>query len=548
MNHPTTIWARWYGLADPGPPADEILGMVPHRLTDRFRAAAEVAYRADHVTDDVASAIEFLRAGWSNSAARQATQNLVTAARDGCTSIRASTAAAERTAAVLAAAMDAVHCAYATADTQIAVRALSDGLQGASEDPAWDLGRHATAIALRASRSAVVTELASRVSVEHAAAIQAMADLLRDLSSDPRARLRSLEPATALLTSGVPADFAARSDTVHRDALAADLNGPDPLRARFAAGVLDALRQAAAMAPAGTVVQLLAYNPDSPSGQGGAAIGLGDVSTADDVAVLVPGVGNSPSAPARTIDAAAKLRAAATAADPGASTAVVAWLGYDVPLSWTHDLPMTPVGVLTDSALALDDEDAVDGGQRLAEFNAALRSEMAPSARLTLIGHSYGSVVVSEAATRSTGVDDIVLLAAPGAGAHVHDARDYRGLGPDHVYALSFEHDPITLPLTDVITSLVVPAVARLPGSTFGPDPVSADFGAQVIDAPSSVPDVTISPSLALPGGLLQAATVNAVSDLDQHPLTNYLAGAAGLAVGAVVVGRYSKVRSRRGR
>jgi hypothetical protein len=542
MDHPSAGWAIRYGMLDPGVAADEVLRMAPIELTERFRSAAELARRIEDASATAEPALPLLRGGWSETSPGIALVALVTAARWGALVLDRNASAAARAAEVIEHSQLSIRAAYAKADGDI-VR--GDLLRPDSPIALWD-GDPLT-VSLHRERMAVVAELGARVTAAAAAASTAVSDLRTALADDSRRRLADLRRRAGPLPPRRP-DPAAEADSHNRAALRDDLAGADPVRAHFAAGVRQALLQAAATAAPGTTVQLLVYDPEHPAAQGAAAIAVGDLQTADDVAVIVPGVGNSPAALDHAVDSAAQLRAAAMAADPTAMVAAITWVGYDVPLSWPHDQPTDPTRALADSVAALDGTTAVDAGARLAAFTSTLRGAMSPSARLVLVGHSYGSLVVSQAAIGSTVVDDIVLLAAPGVGPGVHQAADYRAVPPGHVFALSFSHDPITAPIADALTAFLVPASARLPGSPFGDDPVAAEFGAQVIDAPSNVPVIHPGSAGASPGGLPQALLVDAVVDLGQHPMTNYLAGTAGLAVGAIVAGRYSAVRTTKGR
>lgn len=144
---------------------------------------------------------------------------------------------------------------------------------------------------------------------------------------------------------------------------------------------------------------------------GGTGIGveaIGDLATADRIAVLVPGVDTklrdfdrghggvvrrAPGVQARAIYA--RLRAA----DPGARVAVVAWLGYQPPKGMTLDVAR--------------DLRARAGAPALVDFVRGLPSRAA----VTLIGHSYGALVVGLAAPELPRVADVVALGAPGMGA-----------------------------------------------------------------------------------------------------------------------------------
>ncbi len=133
---------------------------------------------------------------------------------------------------------------------------------------------------------------------------------------------------------------------------------------------------------------------------------LGDLDTADAVALLVPGIGNSPGddlgalvGDARDVAQAAELAA------PGITVATVVWLGYDTP---GH-----PGQILTRRS-------AVQGGRGLADslagLHAARAAVAAPDARATVLAHSYGTVVVDEAADVAgrLDADAVVLLGSPG--------------------------------------------------------------------------------------------------------------------------------------
>lgn len=147
------------------------------------------------------------------------------------------------------------------------------------------------------------------------------------------------------------------------------------------------------------------------SGDGTAVEAIGDLATADHIAVLVPGVdttlrdfdrglgGVTRRAPA--VQARVLYRSLLTA-DPTARVAVVAWLGYD-----------TPDGIGVDS---VREARARTGATALTSFVHGLHAQR-PAAALTLIGHSYGAIVVGLAAPRLPEVRDLVALGAPGMGA-----------------------------------------------------------------------------------------------------------------------------------
>jgi hypothetical protein len=165
-----------------------------------------------------------------------------------------------------------------------------------------------------------------------------------------------------------------------------------------------------------------------PAGDGKAVEVVGDLGAATRIAVLVPGVdtrlrdfdrglgGVTRRAPA--VQARAlywKLRAT----DRTARVAVVAWLGYD-----------TPDGI---GPAAITEGRARDGAIALTAFVDDLHAQR-PGAAVTLIGHSYGAIVVGLAAPRLPEVRDVVAVGAPGMGARraadLGAARVWSALAP----------------------------------------------------------------------------------------------------------------------
>jgi pimeloyl-ACP methyl ester carboxylesterase len=197
-----------------------------------------------------------------------------------------------------------------------------------------------------------------------------------------------------------------------------------------------------------------------PRGTGRAVEVVGDLATADRVAVLVPGVGNSirvfdrPAGPHRNRAPAVWARSLyqqAEAQQPGARLAVIAWLGYRPPADLGRE--------------AAREELARTGAAALDRFVAGLAA-VRPGATYTVVGHSYGSVVVGLAARYlPPAVTDLVAIGSPGLGveraADLHTAaRVYAGCSPD-----------------DWISD--VPDVQVL-GVGHGTEPVEPGFGARV--------------------------------------------------------------------
>jgi pimeloyl-ACP methyl ester carboxylesterase len=154
--------------------------------------------------------------------------------------------------------------------------------------------------------------------------------------------------------------------------------------------------------------QFLAFDP---RGNGRIVEVFGDLGAADRIAVLVPGVStrannfNTGLGDVRDRAPAVQARAlydATVAARPSQHVAVIAWLGYDA-----------PQGV---GRSAAREELAHAGATALHTFTQDLAT-MRPAAQVTVIGHSYGSVVAGVAAARLPAqVKDIVVVGSPGMG------------------------------------------------------------------------------------------------------------------------------------
>ncbi|TFV73391.1 hypothetical protein E4P39_14880 [Blastococcus sp. CT_GayMR19] len=132
---------------------------------------------------------------------------------------------------------------------------------------------------------------------------------------------------------------------------------------------------------------------------------LGDLDTAEAVGLLVPGVNNSPADLPGLVGDARDVATAARGADPGLDVATIVWLGYASP----------------DRLIDMGRRAAAsDGGPHLAAaldgMAAARLASGTPLPRTTLLAHSYGTVVVDEAADAPgrLAADAVVLLGSPG--------------------------------------------------------------------------------------------------------------------------------------
>ncbi|MDG4858583.1 alpha/beta hydrolase, partial [Streptomyces sp. T-3] len=193
-------------------------------------------------------------------------------------------------------------------------------------------------------------------------------------------------------------------------------------------------------------------------GAGRTAEVFGDLRTAGRITVLVPGSDTG-------IDTYDRFRRGALALyevlneQRGPRVAVVAWLGYATP------------GTISPEVLTTGRAD--DGAAQLTDFVGELGGLDRPGASVSLLCHSYGSVVCARAAAELPGsVTDIALFGSPGTGADSAadlgtDARLWAGRGTG-----------------DWIAD--VPHVkADLFGTTFGfgTDPTDPAFGARAFAA-----------------------------------------------------------------
>jgi Alpha/beta hydrolase len=143
-----------------------------------------------------------------------------------------------------------------------------------------------------------------------------------------------------------------------------------------------------------------------PEGQGRAVEVLGDVQHAKNVAVLVPGMGNSLDTFRGQSDRGDLIR---QEAGPS-KTAVVVWLDYD-----------SPQGLLQ----AASKRAALEGGPRLAEFLNELDGLKADDATVTAVAHSYGTDVLGQALLDGGRAKRVVMTGSPGITKYVDEAADF---------------------------------------------------------------------------------------------------------------------------
>jgi uncharacterized protein YukE len=210
--------------------------------------------------------------------------------------------------------------------------------------------------------------------------------------------------------------------------------------------------------------QLWLYDPRAFDGDGRVAVSVGDLDTADDVAVFTPGINTDMADTASYARKMTNLYESARYNGDGSAVATMFWLGYDAP-----DGP-------TDTA-TLTEGRAEDGGRQLADAIDGLRASRPDDpAHLTAIGHSYGSTTTSYAVKEHRlDVDDVALIGSPGAGP-ADDAASF-GIGRDHVY--------VGRDSRDLVATLGDEGWVGKGGLGLGQDPSSEDFGATRFEAES---------------------------------------------------------------
>lgn len=452
----------------------------------------------------------------------------------------------------LAAAQDAIGTLESTrwsAEAELA--RAEDGLRSVGWPPGQDPVAWASTNGRLPALASVVGGLAEavrRLEVRNDTSLQALAVALSADPAEPVDALNAIRPATFPGVAATPAvPSVPEVERANLQRLAADLQSGDEAARGAAQGVQAALDQARAD---GRTAALLVYESASPTSQGRAAIGVGDISTADTVVTMAPGVSSSLVEMSDGVHDAITLADRTTELDPGRRTAVVAWYGYEAPLAVDGGTPMTTLATVENIAAAPTDVYARVGAQHLVEDLAGLRALAPPGARIVGYGHSMGSTLVSAAAARHAGFDDVILAGSPGASVEVGSVDDYPGLGPEHVWAISFDNDPITTAVTDVLAhSLLgaVPGMHWIQPTPFGPDPAGAEFGATVVDVRSNAPDIEVH--LGGPLGGLTDGVANTLTALRlHHNGGNYLTGASLDAIAAIAAGRYDQVPTRSGR
>ncbi|GAA0387899.1 hypothetical protein GCM10009541_33620 [Micromonospora gifhornensis] len=223
-------------------------------------------------------------------------------------------------------------------------------------------------------------------------------------------------------------------------------------------------------------------SPDAPrayllgldvGGEGRTVVALGNPDRAASILTHVPGTTSGLHDATDDLGRAARVLSRCADLAPGQETSAVLWLDYDAP-DFLHE--------------AAWDRQAHAAGDALHRFQEGLRATHdGPAARQTVLGHSYGSLVVGGAARdHGLAADALVFVGSPGVG--VQHAADL-GVPAGQVWASRAPDDVIRLTRSPgelarhAVLSLSPAAgiVGLLTGDDdklwFGRDPVEASFG-----------------------------------------------------------------------
>ena len=223
-------------------------------------------------------------------------------------------------------------------------------------------------------------------------------------------------------------------------------------------------------------VFLLRYEPEAFGGEGAAAIAMGNPDTAANTALLVSGLGSNVRDGTLADLGGVRVYGESARADWNKKTAVVVWMGYDAPDTW-HDPGLWAPNM------------ARTGGQSLAaDVNALAVTHVGTPSHVTVLGNSYGSTTVADAAAAyGMHADDVVLVGSPGTDL-ARSAADFHLRPGGHLYVGASSTDPVTWS-PDHVTGpgLIGPTLGGL-----GADPAVDGYGSTRFRA--EAPGASINP------------------------------------------------------
>jgi hypothetical protein len=214
------------------------------------------------------------------------------------------------------------------------------------------------------------------------------------------------------------------------------------------------------------------------AGDGRAVVALGDPDRADNILTQVPGMTADLASYGGELSRAERVAVRAAQLDPSVSTSAVMWLDYDAP------------DFVDEAAGASRAEAGADGLRR---FQEGLRAtHYGGPAHQTVLGHSYGSLVVGRAAAGpGLDADSVVFVGSPGVGV---DSAAQLHVPSDQIWSTTSRSDIIQYAavaprsvIEDVFTAVTMPVIGPAVAFAtpedelwFGRNPSDPAFGARV--------------------------------------------------------------------
>ncbi|HEY0532168.1 MAG TPA: alpha/beta hydrolase [Actinoplanes sp.] len=283
--------------------------------------------------------------------------------------------------------------------------------------------------------------------------------------------LLATEPGWLAPLDGIPAADRDAANRLLLDDRRAEVSlaahGPEASRLRDLRHGLDTLadRLASDDGPRAYLLRL------DTTGEGRVVVALGDPDHADNVVTQVPGMTSDLASFNGELTRASRVAARATEVRPAASTSAVLWLDYDAP------------DFVDEAASA---RPAATAAPALNRFQDGLRTTHQSGAdHQSVVGHSYGSLVVGKAAASDPGpaVDDVVFVGSPGVGV---DSAAQLHVPPGHVWSSTSRSDVIQYAavsqhgLADELTRAGFGVITPERHLWFGENPSDPHFGARV--------------------------------------------------------------------
>jgi hypothetical protein len=214
------------------------------------------------------------------------------------------------------------------------------------------------------------------------------------------------------------------------------------------------------------------------AGDGRAVVALGDPDRADNILTQVPGMTADLASYGGELSRAERVAVRAAQLDPSVSTSAVMWLDYDAP------------DFVDEAAGASRAEAGADGLRRFQEGLRATHD--GGPAHQTVLGHSYGSLVVGRAAAGpGLDADSVVFVGSPGVGV---DSAAQLHVPSDQIWSTTSRSDIIQYAavaprsvIEDVFTAVTMPVIGPAVAFAtpedelwFGRNPSDPAFGARV--------------------------------------------------------------------